>query len=343
MEDLRGERYSRQTLFAPIGHKGQERLQQASVAVIGCGALGSAIAETLTRAGVGELHLVDRDYVEWSNLQRQQLFTERDAQQMNPKVEAARERLLHIRSDAQIHTYLDDLNPALIRELAAKCSLIMDATDNFETRLLINDAALEAGIPWIYGACVGSSGTIFPFVPDRSACFRCLLPVLPAVSETCETNGIIAPAVQTTAAMQCAEAIKWLSGNEAALRTKVHHFDLWTGEQMNIGVKRIRDEDCASCGSKRTYPALSYSSRMMYTRLCGRDTVQVVPQQDRRITLDDAEKIGRKVGSSIRRTPHFVEFHALEARFILFANGRLLIHGIESIEEGRSLYRKLFG
>ncbi|MDO3412354.1 ThiF family adenylyltransferase [Saccharibacillus sp. CPCC 101409] len=337
------DRYSRQVLFRPIGKSGQIELGSASVAVIGCGALGSAIAETLTRAGVGELHLVDRDYVEWSNLQRQQLFTESDAKSMTPKVKAAERRLLEIRSDLKLHTVLDDLDAPLMRDLASRCSLVMDATDNFETRLLINDAALEAGIPWIYGACVGASGTVFPFVPGRSACFRCLLPALPSASDTCDTAGIIGPAVQMTAAIQCAEALKWLSGNREALRSKVHHFDLWSGTQMDIGVSRIRRADCPSCGPVPVYPALVRTARPAYAALCGRDTVQVLPDPARPVTLDDAERIGRRMGEDIKRTPHFVQFHALGARFILFGNGRLLIHGTGSVDEGRRLHRKLFG
>ncbi|GGO02050.1 ThiF family adenylyltransferase [Saccharibacillus kuerlensis] len=337
------DRYSRQELFAPIGKNGQGGIERASAVIIGCGALGSAIAETLTRAGIGELHLVDRDYVEWSNLQRQQLFTENDARQMTPKVEAAKQRLLEIRSDLKLHTYFDDLDIVLIRRLAAGCSLIMDATDNFETRLLIGDAALEAGIPWIYGACVGSSGTVFPFVPGHSACFRCLLPTLPSANDTCDNAGIIAPAVQVTAAIQCAEAMKWLSGSTESLRTKVHHFDLWTGTQMDIGISRIRRDDCPSCGSNPVFPALVRSARPAYAALCGRDTVQVLPDPARRLTLDDAERIGLRLGQDIRRTPHFVQFHALGARFILFSNGRLLIHGTASVEEGRKLHRKVFG
>ncbi|WP_172193732.1 ThiF family adenylyltransferase [Saccharibacillus qingshengii] len=344
MSHTHEERYSRQIRFAPIGTTGQQRLADASVAVIGCGALGSAIAEQLTRAGVGELHLVDRDYVEWSNLQRQQLFTESDAEQMVPKVEAARTRLLAIRSDLALYTHFDDLDIPLIRELASKCSLIMDATDNFETRLLIGDAALEAGIPWIYGACVGSSGTVFPFVPGRSACFRCLIPVLPAANDTCDTAGIIAPAVQMTAAVQCAEALKWLSGSRDSLRVKVHHFDLWTGTQMDTGISRIRRADCPSCGPDPSFPALSYSAaRPAYAALCGRDTVQVLPDPARPLTLDDAERVALRFGSDLRRTPHFVQFHAMGARFILFGSGRLLIHGTGSVDEGRRLHRKVFG
>lgn len=292
---------------------------------------------------MGELHLVDRDYVEWSNLQRQQLFTESDAEQMLPKVEAARLRLLQIRSDLVLHTHFDDLDVPLIRGLAGRCTLIMDATDNFETRLLVNDAALEAGIPWIYGACVGASGTVFPFVPNRSACFRCLLPTLPAANDTCDTTGIIAPAVQMTAALQCAEALKWLSGHSEALLAKIHHFDLWNGSRLDTGISRIRRADCPSCGPNPSYPALVRQNRSAYAALCGRDTVQVLPDRERPVTLDDAERIARRLDEKFRRTPHFVEFRALGARFILFSNGRLLIHGVESLEEGRSLHRKVFG
>lgn len=337
------DRYSRQILFDPIGREGQRALQSASAAVIGCGALGSAIAETLTRAGIGELHLVDRDYVEWSNLQRQQLFAESDAAQMLPKVEAAKRRLLSIRSDLQLHTYLDELDAPLMRRLAASCSIIMDATDNFETRLLINDAAFEAGVPWIYGACVGASGTVFPFVPGHTPCFRCLFPSLPPVNDTCDTSGIIAPAVQMTASIQCAEAIKWLTWNTKTLRKKVHHFDLWTGAQLDIGVSRIRSAGCESCGETPTFPALNHVRRPAFAALCGRDTVQVLPDPNRMVTLDDMERIGFRFGERLKRTPYFVEFYAFGFRFILFGNGRLLIHGTGSVEAGRKLYRQLFG
>lgn len=337
------ERYSRQILFRPIGGEGQRNLSTAVVTIIGCGALGSAIAETLVRAGVGELHLVDRDYVELSNLQRQQLFTEQDAAEMLPKVMAAEKKLKAIRKDVRLHTYLDNLDAELVQELAGKSTLLMDATDNFETRLLINDAALKAGIPWIYGACVGSTGVVFPFVPGKSACFRCLLPSLPAINQTCDTVGIISPAVQVTAALQCAEAMKWLSGRRNKMRRKVHLFDLWENTQMDIGISRIRNQNCPSCGEYPALPALTAPRRSAYAALCGRDVVQVLPDPHRPITLDDAEKMGNLIAGSVRRTPYFVEFYAFKHRMILFKNGRLLIHGIRSIARGQKLYHQLFG
>ncbi|QDY83558.1 thiazole biosynthesis adenylyltransferase ThiF [Paenibacillus polymyxa] len=337
------ERYSRQILFRPIGSEGQRNLSEAVVTIIGCGALGSAIAETLVRAGVGEIHLVDRDYVETSNLQRQQLFTEQDAAQMLPKVTAAEKRLKAIREDVRLYTYLDSLDAGLAQELAGKSTLLMDATDNFETRLLINDAALKAEIPWIYGACVGSTGVVFPFVPGKSACFRCLLPSLPAINQTCDTVGIISPAVQVTAALQSAEAMKWLSGKRDQMRSKVHLFDLWENTQMDIGISRIHNPDCPTCGEKPVFPALTAPHRSAYAALCGRDVVQVLPDPHRPITLDDAEKMGRLMAEHVKRTPYFVEFYAFKHRMILFKNGRLLIHGIGSVARGQKLYHQLFG
>jgi molybdopterin/thiamine biosynthesis adenylyltransferase len=337
-------RYSRQRLFKPIGEQGQHLLEQSTVTIIGCGALGSAIAESLVRAGVGQLHLVDRDIVEISNLQRQQLFSERHAEEMIPKVEAARTRLLEIRSDARITVYLDHADGMLMEQLAAKSDLIMDATDNFETRLLINDAARKHNRPWIYGACVGSSGVVFPFTPDSHVCLRCLLPVLPSLNETCDTVGIIGPAVQYTAALQNAEALKWLTGNRAAMMNKVCHFDLWQHSHMDIGLSRMHQPDCPTCGESPVYPELMSAAQTQVAVLCGRNTVQIIPDRKRTITLADAEKAGQAVGAGVRRTPYFVELQMSdEHRVMIFENGRLLIHGISNIHQGRKLYHQLFG
>lgn len=336
-------RYSRQTLFGPIGEGGQARLAAAKVAVIGCGALGTAIAETLVRAGIGEIIVVDRDYVELSNLQRQTLFTEADAADMLPKVIAAKKHLREIRSDAVIRTHLENADGPIMESLAKKSDLIMDATDNFETRLLINDAAMKHGILWIHGACVRGSGTVYPFIPGRGACYRCLLPMLPATGATCDTAGIIPPAVSVTAAIQCAEAIKWLTGNEAAMRMKVHHFDLWEGTHLDIGVSRIRDPECATCGDSPSYPELRPRRAGDAAVLCGRDAVQILPNPARAVSLDAGETIVRRLDPNARRTPYFIEFRAFGRRFVLFGDGRLLIHGAQTAEEGRTLYHRLFG
>ncbi len=336
-------RYSRQTLFKPIGDHGQRLLSDATITIIGCGALGSVIAETLVRAGVGTIHLVDRDYVEYSNLQRQQLFIEQDALEMIPKVVAAEKRLRAIRSDIQLITYLENADSVLIEDLSKRSNLLMDATDNFETRLLINDAAHKFRIPWIYGACVGSTGTVFPFLPGESACFRCLLPLLPTMNETCDTAGIISPAVQITASLQCTEAIKWLTGNHAAMRTKFHHFDVWHNENYDIGISKIRNEKCNTCGSTPTYPDLQGNNNRKYAVLCGRDAVQILPDEMRSLSLDDVELVAKRLDISLKRTPYFVELYAFDYRMILFGNGRLLIHGLADVKKGRTIYHQLFG
>ena len=336
-------RYSRQTLFKPIGMQGQGLIQEAVITIIGCGALGSAIAETMTRAGVGEIHLVDRDYVEFSNLQRQQLFTEEDAESMMPKVVAAEKRLKVIRNDLQLYTYLENLDAPLMETLIKKSAIVLDATDNFETRLLINDASVKHGKPWIYGACVGSSGVVFPFIPGDNSCFRCLIPVLPAVNETCDTVGIISPAVQMTAALQCAEAMKWLSGNHEAMRRKVHHFNLWDNSQHDIGISRIKNKACETCGENPVYPSLQRTSDSLYAVLCGREAVQILPDSGRTITLDDAEHAGRLLGTEIKRTPYFVQLHVFGYRVVFFRNGRMIIHGIRNVAEGRKIYHQIFG
>ncbi|WP_318614864.1 ThiF family adenylyltransferase [Sporosarcina sp. YIM B06819] len=336
-------RYSRQTLFTPIGQLGQDKLSASHVVIIGCGALGSAISETLVRAGVGKLTIADRDYVESTNLQRQQLFIEQDARDGVPKVVAAERRLKDIRQDVDIVTMLDHIDGALMENLAQDADLIMDATDNFETRLLINDIAWKMDIPWVYGACVGSSGTVFPFIPGKSACFRCLLPVLPSVNETCDTAGIIAPAVQITAAHQSAEALKWLTGNVESMRTKVYHFDVWNNTHVEAGISRMRSEVCETCGKTPTYPSLHRSEGTGYAVLCGRDTVQIIPDSVRPLTIADGELVAKRLGAPYKVTPFFVEFHASGYRCILFGNGRLLIHGLKDMKVGRKLYHQFFG
>ena len=336
-------RYSRQVLFKPIGTSGQHQLSSSTVAIIGCGALGSAIAETMVRAGIGTIHLADRDYIELSNIQRQQLYTEEDAQNMLPKVVAAEKRLITINSEVILHTYLQNVDHQLIDYLATKVDIIMDATDNFETRMLINDAAYKHNIPWIYGACVSGSGVVFPFRPEQTACFRCLLPVLPTVNETCDTVGIISPAVQITAATQCAEALKLLSNNVDAIRTKVHHFDCWNNTSLDIGISKLRNATCPTCSEHATYPSLERDQQSQYAVLCGRDAVQVLPSPGRKVTLKDAEKLTKNLKLFKRKTPYFVEFEREQYRMILFRDGRLLIHGIKDVNLGRRLYTEIFG
>lgn len=337
------ERYSRQTLFSPIGDKGQSKISRSTVLVIGCGALGTSISETLVRAGVKKIILVDRDYVEASNLQRQQLFTEQDAIDKTPKVVAAKRRLQQVRKDVEIDTVLDHVDGEKMDALSVGVDIIMDATDNFETRLVMNDIAWKKNVPWIYGACVGSTSMSYSFIPGETPCFQCLLPALPAVNETCDTAGIIAPAVQITAAHQSAEALKWLSGNKKAMRTKMLTYDCWHNTGVEMGLSRLQKETCPTCGPNASYPALQKKNETSIAVLCGRNTVQVIPEANRLLTLEEVEDVAIRLNKQYKKTPYFIEMSMNGYRSIIFKNGRLLIHGLKDSQEGRKIYHQYFG
>jgi molybdopterin-synthase adenylyltransferase len=335
-------RFAKQQKFYPIGIDGQNRLAGSTVAIIGCGALGSAAADTLARAGVGKLLLVDRDYVELSNLHRQPLYTEADARDMVPKVEAAKKRLASVNSMVQVETWMDHADAALIEQLAQKSDILIDGTDNFETRLVINDASVKYNTPWVYGACIGSTSVVMPFVPGEGPCFRCLLPVLPSSSETCDTTGVVAPAVYITAAFQCVEAMKWLTGNQEAVRKEMLRIDSWTNEQHSFGIRKMKRQDCPSCGLERVYPALNQSGETKAALLCGRDTVQLTPGAGRTLALEDGEAIAERLQLKHKRTPYFLQITTEESRIVLFENGRLFFHGMQDVKQALKLYNQLF-
>ncbi len=243
-------RYSRQERFPQIGPEGQRRLRSARVLLVGCGALGSALAETMTRAGVGRLTIVDRDCVEPSNLQRQSLFDEDDAAQARAKAVAAEARLRRLNSDVTVHGIVADLDAALARELVAGADLVLDGTDNFETRYLLNDVCLRAGVPWIYGACVAAHGALLAVRPGRTPCLRCVLGERPQAGATCDTDGVIAPIVQVVAGLQAAEALKLLAGCEPALVDGLLTVDVWTGS-LEVASFGGRAPWCPSCSAGR--------------------------------------------------------------------------------------------
>lgn len=233
-------RYSRQVRFAPFGAAGQQGLARSCVLVVGMGALGTGIAETLARCGVGRLILVDRDYVEWSNLQRQQLYTEEDARVRTPKAVAARTRLMAVNSEIVIEAHVLDVRAEELESLLPGVDLIMDGTDNFDTRLIINDLAQKHGIPWIYGACVGSYGITYTILPGETPCLNCLLGTIPLGGDTCDTAGILPQAVQMVTTNGTAEALKLLGGFKDKLRGKLLTFDIWRNEQQEIGVQMAK-------------------------------------------------------------------------------------------------------
>ncbi|MES2221938.1 MAG: ThiF family adenylyltransferase, partial [Acidobacteriota bacterium] len=241
------ERYSRQTLFAGIGEQGQQKLFAAHVAIVGCGATGAAVAGLLARAGVGTLTLVDRDYVEWSNLQRQVLFQEQDAAEGLPKAEAARRRIAEFNSQTQIHAHVADLVPANIHALLSDAQLVLDATDNFETRYLLNDYAVEQTKPWIYAGAVGSYAVTMNILPGDTACLSCIFPDPPSgIVETCDTSGILNPAVNLAASLESVEAIKWIVGAHDRMRRALFSCDVWSNEISEIDTSRPRST-CSVC------------------------------------------------------------------------------------------------
>jgi adenylyltransferase/sulfurtransferase len=335
-------RYSRQQLFRPIGEKGQEMLKQKHVLIVGVGALGSASAEALARAGVGKLTLVDRDYVEWSNLQRQQLYTEQDAEEKLPKAIAAQNRLQAINSSIEVKGYVFDAFSEPFAELLKDVDVILDATDNFDVRYLINDLSQKYCIPWIYGSCVGSYGATYTIFPGKTPCLRCLQKVITNTGLTCDTVGIISPAVQITAAYQVAEALKILVGDEEALRKTYLFFDVWKNQHYEINVEKMWDEDCPSCGMHPTFPFLSYESQTKLEVLCGRDAVQIRPASPVAYSLDELSKRLKTFGK-VQKNPFLISCQMENVRVVIFKDGRVMIHGIQEIEKAKNIYYRLLG
>ncbi|MEK3937383.1 ThiF family adenylyltransferase [Sporosarcina sp. FSL W7-1349] len=335
-------KYSRQELFAPIGEEGQRKIRSAKVFVMGAGALGSSSAEMLVRAGVGQLTIVDRDIIEWTNLHRQQLYTEQDVIDQLPKAVAAEKRLAAINGDVQIDGIVADVTPENAEDLITGHDVVIDGTDNIEIRLLLNDAAMKAGIPYFMGACVGSYGLSFPIgLEDGQPCLHCLLDTLPSQMMTCDTVGVISPVVVTTAARQVADVLKYLTG--ASFTPRLESADLWTGERSTIDVRTLKKGDCPSCSERRTYPFLDKSASVRTAVLCGRDTVQLTYPATRPFELQAiAESIAGTV-KDLKRNPHLAVCRFDGHRIVLFRDGRILIHGTKDIPTAKRIVTSLLG
>ncbi|SDZ03809.1 Molybdopterin or thiamine biosynthesis adenylyltransferase [Thermoactinomyces sp. DSM 45892] len=334
------ERYSRQERFGPIGIHGQAILKKKHVLIIGMGALGSSLSEMLTRSGVGTITIVDRDYVELSNLQRQTLYTEQDVAERLPKVIAAKNRLKQMNSEVMIYAYVSDVTADNIFSFVEHVDLIFDATDNFETRFLINDVSQKKQIPWIYGACVGSYGVTYSILPRITPCLRCLLEDEPIASETCDTAGIIAPAVQRVVAEQVTEAFKILLGHTKHLRQKLYSFDVWKNEVSAVPVGHLKRKDCPSCGPDATYPTLQTENKAKITALCGRDTVQIRSLNHQVFDLTRLQQLLQKEVEHFHSNDYLLTFKVHQYRFVVFRDGRVLIHGIHDTKVANNLYQK---
>lgn len=329
------DRYSRQARVPGVGAAGIAKLRSSCVLVVGCGALGTHLADMLTRAGVGTLHLVDRDIVEWSNLQRQVLFDQADAEQGLPKAVAAQNRLRSVNDDVRIEGHVADCSKRFLDELPDRPDLVLDGTDNFPTRYLLNDWCREHGLPWIYAGAVGTEGASMVVTPD-GACLRCLWPDPPAQAGVgnCETSGILAPAIASVTAFQAAEAMKLLLG-EAPTRG-VFTCDVWRGSYQVLPIADKPAPDCVVCaGGER--PALTGES-IEAVSLCGRDAVQVQPPDAAPIDLGVlADQLAGAV-EDVVRTPHLLRFATDGVRFTVFPGGRALLFGVTDPLRARALY-----
>ncbi len=335
METL--DRYSRQILFAGIGEEGQRRLRAARVIVAGCGALGSFQAGALARAGIGHLRIIDRDYVEWSNLQRQWLFEEDDARQALPKAEAARRRIAAINSSVEVEAVIADLNAANASELFDGADVILDGTDNFDTRYLINDYAVKNGVPWIYGAAVGSYGLTMTVKPSETACLACLYPTPPGEAQpTCETAGVLGPLTSLIASLQTAEAMKLLCGASPAHR--ITTVDVWSGEIRQID-GHGPDPSCRACG-RRDFAYLEGRLRAPVS-LCGRNAVQIHDTR-RTVDLDALARRLERLGE-VRANGFALRFETPPYLLTVFPDGRAIVKGTTDPALARSLYARYVG
>ena len=336
------ERYSRQILFREIGKAGQEKLLNSRVLLVGCGALGAAHAEMLARAGVGHLRIVDRDFVEFTNLQRQTLFKESDAAERLPKAIAAKNRIAEINSEIDVEAIIADVNNSNIESLIDGVDLVLDGTDNFQVRYLLNDACVKHGVTWIYGAAVSSYGTTMTVIPGETPCLRCIFDEMPDAgsSPTCDTAGVIMPIIATVSATQVAEALKLLVGDTASLHRSLMQFDVWANDRQRIRLGEP-NPDCKTCG-QRTFEFLDADAQEFSAVLCGRSAVQIAPAKPVKLDLVRlAEKLGNL--AEVKQNDYLVRFMSGENEITVFSDGRAIVKGTDDVTAARALYSRYIG
>jgi len=336
------ERYSRQILFNGIGEEGQRRLRDARALIIGCGALGSAQAESLARAGVGHLRIVDRDFVESSNLQRQTMFTESDAADRLPKAIACANHIGEINSEITTEPEVADVNHSNIERLIQNCEVVLDGTDNFATRYLINDACVKNNLNWIYGAAVGSYGVTMTIRPRLTPCLRCVFEEAPpaAGAPTCDTAGVIMPIISVVAGVQVSEALKILTGNAESLHKSLMQFDVWRNEWRRIALGEP-SKDCPTCSLNR-FETLEADNGEFAAVLCGRNAVQISPSPTTHIDLGSLSERLRLSGE-VKANDYLLRFRTGDYELTVFSDARSIIRGTADIATARSLYAKYIG
>lgn len=336
------ERYSRQVLFSPIGKDGQEKLSKSRVLLVGSGALGAMHAEILARAGVGFLRIADRDFVEFSNLQRQTLYSENDAAERLPKAAAAKNRLAQINSEIEVEAVITDLNHTNIENLIKDVDLILDGTDNFQTRYLLNDACVKHKKTWIYGAAVSSYGATMTIFPEKTPCLRCIFEEMPdaGTSPTCDTNGVIQPIIASVSAIQTTEAIKILTGNFDDLHKSLIQIDVWQNDWRKIKFSEPNAE--CECCAKRNFEFLETENPQFFTTLCGRDAVQISAPHT---TFIDLESLAERVAAltEVKKNEYLARFSVDGFEITVFKNARAIIKGTDDLTTAKALYAKYIG
>ena len=340
------ERYSRQVLYEKIGVEGQRKLAASRVVLIGCGALGTVLANTLVRAGVGFMRICDRDYIERNNLQRQVLFDEADIIANLPKAEAAAAKLARVNSEVTVEPAVVDVNHANIERLTEGADVLLDGTDNFETRFLINDLAVKTGRPWVYGAVISATGLCLTIIPHDTPCLRCVFEQAPPpeMNPTCDTVGVLASAVNLVASLQAVETIKLLTGQHAEINRHLVHIDAWSGRFVNMNVQSAYEKGDCPCCKRARFPYLSGESASTTTTLCGRDAVQVNMAVPTTISFPAiAEKLEPVATGPIQHNRFMLKATVDEFELTLFPDGRAIIKGTSDADKARTLYARYFG
>jgi molybdopterin/thiamine biosynthesis adenylyltransferase len=335
------DRYSRQIIFPGIGRAGQAKLAKSTVVIIGCGALGTVAAACLARAGVGRLRIVDRDFIEYHNLQRQILFDEDDVKNQIPKAIAAERHLRRANSAIEVEGVVADVNYRNIERITAGADVILDGVDNLETRYLINDVSLRHGVPWVYGAAVSSDGMTMNIIPGRTPCIRCLFPVMPAYGRaaTCDTAGVVSSAPFTIGALQSVEAIKILIGAEDVNKDMIT-IDVWTGAFQRLRIGDSPSPDCPACQGKYEFLEAQFGART--TSLCGQNAVQVVVPADMELSFEELAGRFQEIGQ-VSYNEFMLRLAVDGYEMVLFPDGRAIVKGTSDESLAKGLYAKYVG